>query len=720
MSPAEPGPEPTVSAPAVWPGSSYPLGAVYDGAGTNFAVFSEVAERVELCLVDDRDHTETRIGLDEVDGYVWHAYLPGIAPGQHYGFRVHGPFNPSAGQRCDPGKLLLDPYGKAFHGAFDFGPELFSYDLSDPDGDRPAPGLDSLGHTMTSVVINPFFDWANDRSPRTPYHQTIIYEAHVKGMTQTHPGIPPEMRGTYAGLAHPVIVDHLKSLNVTAIELMPVHQFLHDQRLLELGLRNYWGYNTFGFFAPHNEYAANRRPGGAVAEFKAMVRSFHEAGIEVILDVVYNHTAEGNHLGPTLNFRGIDNAAYYRLDEADLRHYTDYTGTGNSLNARHPHTLQLIMDSLRYWVTEMHVDGFRFDLASTLARELHDVDRLSAFFDLVQQDPVVSQVKLIAEPWDVGEGGYQVGNFPGLWTEWNGKYRDTVRDYWRGEPETLGEFASRLTGSSDLYEATGRRPSASINFVTCHDGFTLADLVSYNEKHNEANGEDNRDGESHNRSWNCGVEGPTDDPAILALRAHQARNIMATLLISQGTPMIAHGDEMGRSQGGNNNVYCQDSELSWMDWSLLERNADQVAFTRAMTALRTAHPVFRRRRFFEGRPIRGGDEVRDIAWLTPAGHEMTQQDWGSEFGRCVMVFLNGEALPEPDARGARIVDDSFLLCFNAAEEPVEFVTPNADYAQVWAAVIDTAHPAGSTELVVDAGTALTVPGRSLTVLRKSR
>ncbi|BBZ23206.1 glycogen debranching protein GlgX [Mycolicibacter hiberniae] len=720
MSPAEPGPEPTVSAPAVWPGSSYPLGAVYDGAGTNFAVFSEVAERVELCLVDARDHTETRICLDEVDGYVWHAYLPGIGPGQHYGFRVHGPFNPSAGQRCDPGKLLLDPYGKAFHGGFDFGPELFSYDLSDPDGDRPAPGLDSLGHTMTSVVINPFFDWANDRAPRTPYHQTIIYEAHVKGMTQTHPGIPPEMRGTYAGLAHPVVVDHLKSLNVTAIEVMPVHQFLHDQRLLELGLRNYWGYNTFGFFAPHNEYAANRRPGGAVAEFKAMVRSFHEAGIEVILDVVYNHTAEGNHLGPTLNFRGIDNAAYYRLDEADLRHYTDYTGTGNSLNARHPHTLQLIMDSLRYWVTEMHVDGFRFDLASTLARELHDVDRLSAFFDLVQQDPVVSQVKLIAEPWDVGEGGYQVGNFPGLWTEWNGKYRDTVRDYWRGEPETLGEFASRLTGSSDLYEATGRRPGASINFVTCHDGFTLADLVSYNEKHNEANGEDNRDGESHNRSWNCGAEGPTDDPAILALRAHQARNIMATLLISQGTPMIAHGDEMGRSQRGNNNVYCQDSELSWMDWTLLERNADQVAFTRTMTALRTAHPVFRRRRFFEGRPIRGGDEVRDIAWLTPAGHEMTQQDWGSEFGRCVMVFLNGEALPEPDARGARIVDDSFLLCFNAAEEPVEFVTPNADYAQVWAAVIDTAHPAGSTELVVDAGTALTVPGRSLTVLCKSR
>ncbi|WP_046300121.1 glycogen debranching protein GlgX [Mycobacterium sp. UM_Kg27] len=722
MSSAESGPEPTPepSAPTVWPGNSYPLGAVYDGAGTNFAVFSEVAERVELCLIDDSDHTEARIGLDEVDGYVWHAYLPGVGPGQHYGFRVHGPFNPAAGQRCDPSKLLLDPYGKAFHGAFEFGPELFSYDLADPDNGAAPAALDSLGHTMTSVVINPYFDWAADRSPRTPYHQTLIYEAHVKGMTATHPGIPAELRGTYAGLAHPVIIDHLKSLNATAIELMPVHQFLHDQRLLQLGLRNYWGYNTFGFFAPHNEYAANRQAGGAVAEFKAMVRAFHQAGIEVILDVVYNHTAEGNHLGPTLNFRGIDNAAYYRLDEDDLRHYTDYTGTGNSLNARHPHTLQLIMDSLRYWVTEMHVDGFRFDLASTLARELHDVDRLSAFFDLVQQDPVVSQVKLIAEPWDVGEGGYQVGNFPGLWTEWNGKYRDTVRDYWRGEPETLGEFASRLTGSSDLYEATGRRPSASINFVTCHDGFTLADLVSYNEKHNEANGEDNRDGESYNRSWNCGVEGPTDDPAILALRAHQARNIMATLLISQGTPMILHGDEMGRSQRGNNNVYCQDSELSWMDWTLAERNADQLAFTRAMTALRTAHPVFRRRRFFEGRPLCGGDEVHDIAWLTPAGQEMTQQDWGSEFGRCVMVFLNGEALPEPDLRGQRIIDDSFLLCFNAGETPVEFVTPNTDYAHVWTAVIDTADPAGRTELVVDAGQAVTVTGRSLTILCKSR
>jgi isoamylase len=706
----------------VWPGNAYPLGATYDGGGTNFALFSEVAEKVELCLIAE-DGTESRITLDEVDGYVWHAYLPTVHPGQRYGFRVYGPFDPAAGHRCDPSKLLLDPYGKSFDGDFDFGPALYSYDMdaaaADPADTGTPPMIDSLGHTMTSVVINPFFDWRSDRSPRTPYHQTVIYEAHVKGLTQIHPGIPQELRGTYAGVAHPVIIDYLKSLNVTAIELMPVHQFLHDHRLLKMGLRNYWGYNTFGFFAPHNQYAANRQPGGAVAEFKTIVRTLHEADIEVILDVVYNHTAEGNHLGPTINFRGIDNAAYYRLDDDDPRFYRDFTGTGNSLNARHPHTLQLIMDSLRYWVTEMHVDGFRFDLASTLARELHDVDRLSAFFDLVQQDPVVSQVKLIAEPWDVGEGGYQVGNFPGLWTEWNGKYRDTVRDYWRGEPATLSEFASRLTGSSDLYEATGRRPGASINFVTCHDGFTLSDLVSYNEKHNEANGEENRDGESYNRSWNCGVEGPTDDPDILALRARQMRNIMATLMLSQGTPMIAHGDEMGRTQLGNNNVYCQDSELSWMDWSLADKNADLLAFTRKATSLRRQHPVFRRRRFFEGEPIRSGEQVRDIAWLTPTGREMTHEDWGSEFGKSIAVFLNGDALPEPDARGERVVDDSFLLCFNAHDHAVDFVTPHGDYAQQWTAELDTTDPTGATGLVVDAGETISVPARSLLVLRKT-
>src|SRR6202051_1969500 len=658
MTASETGPDTGPILATVWPGTSYPPGATYDGAGTNFSVFSEVAEQVELCLID-KAGTEERIPLDEVDGFVWHAYLPAITPGQRYGFRVDGPWDPAAGHRCDPSKLLLDPYGKAFDGDFKQGPRLFSYDMAVAEHDDSASGdrpmLDSLGHTMTSVVINPFFDWGSDRPPEHPYNETIIYEAHVKGMTRTHPGIPEELRGTYAGLSHPVVIDHLRALNVTAIELMPVHQFMHDFRLLDLGLRNYWGYNTFGFFAPHNSYASCRQPGAAVGEFKTMVRAFHEADIEVILDVVYNHTAEGSQLGPTINFRGIDNAAYYRLLDEDLRYYKDFTGTGNSLNARHPHTLQLIMDSLRYWVLEMHVDGFRFDLASTLARELHDVDRLSAFFDLVQQDPVVSQVKLIAAAWDVGEGGYQVGNFPGHWTEWNGKYRDTVRDYWRGEPATLGEFASRLTGSSDLYEATGRRPGASINFVTAHDGFTLHDLVSYNEKHNEANGEGNREGESHNRSWNCGVEGPTDDPEIVKMRCRQMRNFLVTLMVSQGTPMIAHGDEMGRTQQGNNNVYCQDSELSWMDWSPNGRNPELLEFTKKVTTLRKDHPVFRRRRFFDSTPIRTGAQVRDIAWLTPAGQEMTLEDWDSGFGKSITVFLNGDAIPEPDARGSRVV-----------------------------------------------------------------
>ena len=712
--------------PTVWPGNAYPLGASYDGAGTNFSLFSEIAQKVELCLIDD-EGDESRIRLDEVDGYVWHAYLPGITPGQHYGFRVHGPFDPAAGHRCDPSKLLLDPYGKAFDGDFTFGQALYSYDQNvvGKDGDGTDTGtppmVDSLGHTMTSVVINPFFDWAFDRAPLRPYHETVIYEAHVKGMTQSHPGLPVALRGTYAGIAHPVIIEHLKSLNVTALELMPVHQFMHDERLLDLGLRNYWGYNTFGFFAPQYQYASTRQAGSAVPEFKMMVRTLHEAGIEVILDVVYNHTAEGNQLGPTINFRGIDNKAYYRLVDEDLRIYKDFTGTGNSLNARHPHVLQLIMDSLRYWVTEMHVDGFRFDLASTLAREFYDVDRLSAFFDLVQQDPVISQVKLIAEPWDVGEGGYQVGNFPGLWTEWNGKYRDTVRDYWRGEPATLGEFASRLTGSSDLYEASSRRPSASINFVIAHDGFTLNDLVSYNEKHNVANGEDNRDGESHNRSWNCGVEGPTDDPEILELRCRQMRNFWATLMVSQGTPMIAHGDEIGRSQNGNNNVYCQDSELSWMDWSLVDKNADLLTFARRVTTLRKKHPVFRRRRFFEGEPIRTGDEVHDIAWLTPGGREMTHEDWDKSFHhRCVAVFLNGDAIDAPDARGERVVDDSFLLCFNAHDEDVEFVTPDHDYAREWSVEIDTNDPVGAADQVVPAGTTVEVPARSLLILRKTQ
>ena len=553
----------------IWPGKPYPLGATYDGTGVNFAIFSEVAERIELCLIGERGR-ETRVTLPEVDGFVWHAFLPGVQPGQRYGYRVYGPYEPSQGARCNPAKLLLDPYAKAVDGEMRGDPSLFGYDMDDPEGglDDIANTEDSLGKTLTSVVINPFFDWGQDRQPQHEYHDTIIYEAHVKGLTKLLEDVPEDIRGTYAGIGHPATIEHLTELGVTAIELMPVHQFVQDFSLLDQGLRNYWGYNTIGFFAPHNEYAAYGTRGEQVPEFKGMVKALHEADIEVILDVVYNHTAEGNHKGPTLAFRGIDNGSYYRLVDDDQAHYYDTTGTGNSLLMRHPHVLQLIMDSLRYWVLEMHVDGFRFDLAATLARQFHDVSRLSAFFDIIQQDPVISQVKLIAEPWDLGDGGYQVGNFPPLWTEWNGKFRDTVRDFWRGEPATLGEFASRFTGSSDLYEHSGRKPIASINFVVAHDGFTLRDLVSYNEKHNEANGENNSDGESHNRSWNCGVEGPTDDPAISALRLQQQRNFLTTLLLSQGVPMIAHGDEMGRTQLGNNNGYCQDSDLTWVDWDL--------------------------------------------------------------------------------------------------------------------------------------------------------
>lgn len=703
----------------IWPGDAYPLGSTYDGAGTNFALFSDVAEKVELCLID-REQNEERIELEEVDAHIWHCYLPGVQPGQRYGYRVYGPYDPANGHRCDPSKLLVDPYAKAFDGEFDGHPSLFSYDITNPDNPNGRNTEDSLLHTMRSVVINPFFDWANDRAPRTPYHETVIYEAHVKGMTMTHPDVPEQLRGTYAGLAHPAIINYLKDLGITAIELMPVHQFLQDDRLRELGLRNYWGYNTFGFFAPHQDYAAATKPGGAVSEFKGMVRAFHEAGIEVILDVVYNHTAEGNHLGPTIAFRGIDNAAYYRLVDNDKRHYMDYTGTGNSLNVRHPHSLQLIMDSLRYWVSEMHVDGFRFDLASTLARELHDVDRLSAFFDLVQQDPIVSQVKLIAEPWDIGEGGYQVGNFPPLWTEWNGKYRDTVRDFWRGEPATLGEFASRITGSSDLYANNGRRPTASINFVTAHDGFTLNDLVSYNEKHNDANGEGGRDGESHNRSWNCGVEGPTEDEEILKLRGQQRRNFLTTLLLSQGTPMIAHGDEMGRTQNGNNNVYCQDSDLSWIDWSQVSDNANLVAFTKRLLEIRRDHPVFRRRRFLAGGPLGEGISERDIAWLTPNGRLMTQEDWGFTSGKSIMVYLNGSAIAEPDERGQRVVDDSYLLCFNAYHEDIDFTLPDAVLGGSWKLQIDTTEETGipaDEEIYLAAGH-LVVPGRSAMLLKQ--
>jgi glycogen operon protein len=583
-----------------WPGTAYPLGATYDGTGTNFAVFSEIAGLIELCLFD-RQGAEQRIPMEDVDAFVHHVYLPGVNPGQRYGYRVHGPYAPSRGQRCNPAKLLIDPYAKALDGNLTWGQQLFSYPLNSADdgrdtaqrSDTDVPDRsDSAAHTLKSVVINPFFDWGLDRAPRTPYHRTLIYEAHVRGLTKTHPGVPEELRGTYAGIAHPTVIEHLVSLGVTALELMPVHQFVLDLTLAQRNMTNYWGYNTIGFFAPHQAYSASGGGNHQVQEFKGMVRALHAAGIEVILDVVYNHTAEGNHLGPTLCFRGLDNPAYYRLDNRNLARYVDYTGTGNSLNVRHPHSLQLIMDSLRYWVLDMHVDGFRFDLASALARELHDVDRLSAFFDLVQQDPVVSQVKLIAEPWDVGEGGYQVGNFPPQWTEWNGKYRDTVRDFWRGEKAALPEFAARITGSSDLYKHNGRRPVASINFVTAHDGFTLNDLVSYNRKHNEANGEGNRDGEGHNRSWNHGVEGPTDDPEIVEIRARQRRNMIATLLLSQGVPMLAHGDELGRTQHGNNNAYCQDNELSWMDWA----SADDDLNAFVATASRLRLPCFARTR----------------------------------------------------------------------------------------------------------------------------
>ena len=665
----------------VWPGGPYPLGATYDGAGTNFALFSEIAESVELCLFE-ADGSETRVPMTERDALVWHTYLPRVTPGQRYGYRVHGPYEPENGHRCDPSKLLLDPYAKALEGAIDWAPACFSYTFGDP---KKRNTEDSGPHTMKSVVINPFFDWQEDRPPRRPYHETVIYEAHVKGLTQTHPDIPDEIRGTYAALAHPAMVEHLTDLGVTAIELMPVHQFVNDSTLKDKGLANYWGYNTIGFLAPHNAYSSSGQTGQQVPEFKAMVRELHRADIEVILDVVYNHTAEGNHLGPTLAFRGIDNAAYYRLVDEDPSFYYDTTGTGNTLLMRNPHVLQLIMDSLRYWVTEMHVDGFRFDLAASLARQFHEVDRLSAFFDLVQQDPIVSQVKLIAEPWDVGPGGYQVGNFPPRWTEWNGKYRDTVRDYWRGEPASVGEFAARLSGSSDLYESDGRAPYASINFVTAHDGFTLRDLVSYNDKHNEANGEGGNDGESHNRSWNCGVEGPTDDKEVLALRARQQRNFLTTLLLSQGVPMILHGDELGRTQQGNNNVYCQDNELSWVDWADVDE--DLLAFTRRLLELRADHQIFRRRRFFTGDAA--DDGLPDIAWLGPDGAPMAADDWDQASVHALAVFLNGDGITEPGLRGEEIVDDSFLLMLNPGHKDVAMTLPDGPFGEQWELVLDT-------------------------------
>ncbi|WP_224278726.1 glycogen debranching protein GlgX [Nocardioides lacusdianchii] len=697
-----------------WPGTAYPLGATFDGSGTNFALFSEVAERVELCLFDpDPDHpgsfVETKLEVTEVDAYVWHCYIPTVQPGQRYGYRVHGPWDPTQGLRCNPNKLLLDPYAKATAGEIDWDQSLFAYNFGDEDSKNDD---DSAAHMTHGVVINPFFDWEGDRRLSIPYNESFIYEAHVKGLTQLHPDVPEEQRGTYAGLAHPAITAHLAKLGVTAIELMPVHQFVQDSTLLDQGLRNYWGYNTLGFFAPHADYASSQQ-GQQVQEFKAMVKAMHAAGIEVILDVVYNHTAEGNHLGPTLSFKGIDNAAYYRLVEDDQRYYMDYTGTGNTLNVRHPHSVQLIMDSLRYWVTEMHVDGFRFDLAATLAREFYDVDKLSTFFEMVQQDPVVSQVKLIAEPWDIGPGGYQVGGFPPQWTEWNGDYRDTVRDFWRGEP-SLGDFASRLSGSSDLYEHSGRRPFASINFVTAHDGFTLRDLVSYNEKHNDANGEDNNDGESHNRSWNHGVEGPTEDPEILGARAREQRNFIATLLLSQGVPMLLHGDELSRTQDGNNNTYAQDSEISWVHWDKADKPL--IEFTAAVAKLRAEHPTFHRKRFFTGNTVRTGDGERlnDIVWLDLDGEPMEDGDW--EGGKAIGMYLNGDGIAGKDARGGAITDDHFLLYFNA-DGDAQVTLPTEEYAAAWDVVIDTGGDADA-EATLEAGGTFALGTHSLVVLRE--
>ncbi len=696
-----------------WPGRPFPLGAHFDGHGTNFAVYSSVAERVELCLFEDGG--EQRVELACGIGQIWHAYLPEVGPGTRYGYRVHGPWDPARGQRCNPNKLLVDPYARAMSEGLHWCPALLAYE-GDPLGAMSTE--DSAPFTFRSVVAQPYFDWGNDRLLETPWDETVIYECHVKGITARHPDVPPALRGTYAGLAHPAVIRHLTRLGVTAVELLPVHAFVHDGFLLERGLRNYWGYNSIGYFAPHPEYASVREPTGVVAEFKQMVRALHRAGIEVILDVVYNHTAEGNHQGPTLSLRGLDNAAYYRLNAEQPAYYDDYTGTGNTLNMRHPHVLQLVMDSLRYWIEEMHVDGFRFDLAAALARGLHEVDRLGAFFDLIQQDPVVSRVKLIAEPWDVGEGGYQVGNFPPLWSEWNGKYRDWIRDYWRGEPGSLPELGARLTGSSDLYQDAGRVPHASINFVTAHDGFTLRDLVSYNDKHNDGNGEDNRDGESHNRSWNCGAEGPSDDKQVNAMRARQERNFLTTLFLSQGVPMLLGGDELGRTQSGNNNAYCQDNEVSWFDWEHADKHL--LAFTRRLARLRRDHPSFRRRGWFQGRPIRPphGPALPDIAWLTPEGEEMTDEHWESALSRSLQVFLNGAGIVAPDERGERIVDDTFLIVFHAEPEERVFVLPGPPWGSSWRRVLDTERGFADHSERLAAGSKLPIQARSLWLLRR--
>jgi isoamylase len=696
----------------VWPSDPFPLGAQLGRRGTRFSVFSEVATRVELCLFDE-DGTEHRLNLPDRTAFCWNGFVPGIGAGQRYGFRVHGPWSPADGVRCNPAKLLLDPYARAVSGPITWDPAVLPYALGS-DGEA-IDEADSAPFVPRSVVVDPRFDWDDERPQRRPLNETIVYEVHVKGFSQRFPGVPEKLRGTYAALAHPAAIEYLTKLGVTAVELLPVHQFVHDGFLTDRGLRNYWGYNTIAFFAPHNEYSSAGDAGQQVREFKEMVKALHAANIEVILDVVYNHTAEGNHLGPMLSLKGFDNAAYYRTVADNRRFYMDYTGTGNSLNMQHPQALQLAMDSLRYWALEMHVDGFRFDLAATLAREEHDVSRLSAFFDIIHQDPVLNRTKLIAEPWDIGQGGYQVGNFPVLWCEWNGKYRDSVRDYWRSENAAMAEFASRLTGSSDLYQDDGRKPWASINFVTAHDGFTLKDVVSYNEKHNDANGEGNRDGESHNRSWNLGAEGATDDPEINARRARQQRNLLATLLLSQGVPMVLGGDEIGRTQGGNNNAYCQDNEISWFDWE----HADQelLAFTQRLIAFRAEHHVFRRRGWFKGRPIRGKG-VSDIAWFQPDGSNMSGEDWDQWFAKSCAVFLNGDGLLSLDYRGRPEKDDSFLLLFNAHTDAVDFTLPGDPFGRQWAVAMDTADDRAAGQH--DGGGQLTRPGLSLLVLRRQK
>ena len=702
-----------------WRGQPYPLGATWDGSGVNFALFSEHVDGVELCLFHDEDpHEEiARISLKEQTDLVWHVYIPDLRPGQLYGYRVHGPYEPQKGHRFNPAKLVLDPYGKAISGTIQWDDALYGYRVGHPDADLSKDDRDSAPFIPKSVVIDPSFDWEGDSAPRTPWHKTIIYEVHVKGLTARHPGVPENLRGTYAGLVCPPVLDYLRSLGITAVELMPVHHFVADRRLVERGLTNYWGYNSIAFLAPEARYSSGGTLGQQVSEFKRMVKALHRAGIEVILDVVYNHTAEGNHLGPTLCFRGVDNVAYYRLVSDKPRYYMDYTGCGNTLNMMHPRSLQLIMDSLRYWVLEMHVDGFRFDLASALAREFHEVDRLGAFFDVIHQDPVISQVKLIAEPWDLGEGGYQVGNFPVGWTEWNGKYRDTIRKYWKGEQGQVSELAYRLTGSSDLYQSDGRRPYASINFVTCHDGFTLADLVSYNGKHNEANGEENRDGTDDNRSWNCGVEGATDDLSVLALRERQTRNFLTTLLVSQGVPMLCGGDEVGRMQRGNNNAYCQDNELSWFNWNLDPPRQRLLDFTRRLISLRLQHPELHRRKYFQGRPLCAAN-MKDLVWIRPDGGEMSDGEWRDARLQAFGYRLCGLAMDESNEKGEPITDDTLLLLINAGAEKVDFALPDAHPGKLWELLVDTASKEEGVEpSKFDVGSKLALLDRSMMLLR---